>query len=80
MYHFGSNLYKHVVIVGLKTVYDQEKSEVHKWVRRIYRLSFMPIDSILDRFDRNGEVIEGEFTKIKASVPEDYRVKCEKFL
>ena len=27
MYHFGSNLYKHVVIVGLKTVYDQEKSE-----------------------------------------------------
>ena len=40
----------------------------------------MPIESILDRFDRNGEVIEGEFTKIKASVPEDYRVKCEKFL
>ncbi len=39
----------------------------------------MPTDSIFDRTE-NGEVIEGEFTKIKASVPEYYREKCEKFL
>ena len=48
-FHFGQNLYRHIVSCGLKQAYSEDK-ELKFWVKKVTALALVPIDEVENVF------------------------------
>ena len=75
MFHFGQNLYKRLVKLGLKTAYDDPKNPINGWFRRVFMLALVPSNESNDN-----RILKSVLEEIRLDMPADYVSKCNQFL